>query len=335
MRAYYKEGFVLFKNNTDGPVFISPHSTMTLSPVVRGDVGTELITARLTKSIGSLGVASIIPRAGRYGIDFFRKPATMDEVLQMFKSSDDYRKRHAFEKKYAFYARDQEEYLSKITIHNNFWTSAETLAPKNPLFVLIHSQSMRLKNFPSVLDVCTNSGKWFNEDMVKEAIEKSNTKHKYSLHKIKKHMKRYTISWANIWLRRSIGYRFKNFDLRTLRGSFKNEVRKDLEKASDILGTDIKDLERNLDWNKYLEILQDCIDATDFKITYQMTFTGKKGEANMRNLIAKKNGSAIMFETSSFLNEMYPRTSTKIVEDVLQHATMKNKWSTFEKFFGD
>ncbi|MBI4014386.1 MAG: hypothetical protein HY365_00340 [Candidatus Aenigmarchaeota archaeon] len=330
MRAYYKEGFMILKTGMPGPVFIAPHSTMTVSPVLRGDVGTETLTKVLTAKTGSLAVISLVPRAGRYGIDLFREPATMKEALEMFKTANSYDKRGAFEKKYAFYAQDQDEYLEKIGVHNQFWMAAETLCPPNPLYAIMHSQALRIKNFPSVLDVCTNSGRWYSESAVREAVAKINDKYAARLKKIKPVLKRYALYWADTHLRRSIGYRFRRFDLRTMQGSIKTEVMKDIMNASAILKEDAKSLEKDFTWEKYMALLERCIDATDFAVTYQNNFTGRMGEGRISRLIAKNAGSAVMFETSAFMNEMYTKTSSRMVEDILKRASSKKKWATFE-----
>ena len=335
MRAYYKEGFVLLKNSQVGPVFIAPHSTTTLSPVMRGDAGCEFIAAMLTKRMGSLGIICTVPRAGRYGVDFFRKPADMDEALEMFKAANNYKKRMLFEKKYAFYSQDQEEYLEKVNVHNHFWMAAETLAPKMPLYVIIHAQAMRLKNFPSILDVCTNDGKWFNESVVKEAVEKANKKNAERLARVKNHMKAYAVSWAGNWLRRSIGYRFKKFSLNAMQGTYRNDVKRDISNAARILGRNAAEMEKSLNWAKYEKMLEESIEATQFRITYQKSFTGKRGDGNVKKMLEKTGGSAIMFETSAFLNEMYPKTSMKLIQDVIYYASQKARWSNFEKFIGE
>ena len=115
MRSFYKEGFLLLKSGKPGPIFVAPHSTMTLLSITRGDVSAELITARLVRRLGGFGVISTVPRKGRYGIDYFREAATMEEAVKMFNASkkNDYESRYRFEKKYAFFARDEEEYLEK------------------------------------------------------------------------------------------------------------------------------------------------------------------------------------------------------------------------------
>jgi hypothetical protein len=334
MRTYYKEGFMLLKNNGKGPVFIAPHATTALSPVLRGDVGSELITTRLTKRMGGVGIISMVPRSGKYGIDLFRKPATMNEALEMFNASYDYKKRHKFEKKYAFFARDQEEYLEKITVHNNFWTTPKMLAPEKPLFVLMHSQAMRLKNFPSILDVCSNSGRWFDENLLKEAIDTVNEKIKPQMERKKESMKKYIVSWAELSLKRSVEYRFGKFVFKNLQGSYKKDVQRDIRKAALILGKNPQSLERNMTWDKYVQLLEDCVDKTEFKVTYQSTFKGKVGDYNVRNLMKKTEGRAVMFETSAFLNEMYPKTSVNLVEDILKHITLKQEKNSLWNFFG-
>lgn len=330
MRAYYKEGFMLMKTGNPGPVFIAPHSTMTTSPVLRGDVGTETLTKVLTAKMGSLAVVSLVPRAGRYGIDLFREPATMKEALEMFKAADNYDKINEFEKKYAFYAQDQDEYLEKMGVHNQFWMAAETLCPSNPLYAIMHSQALRIKNFPSILDVCTNSGRWHGESAAREAVAKANEKYAVRLKKIKTVLKRYALYWADTHLRRSIGYRFKRFDLKTMQGSIKKEVMKDITNASLILKEDVKSLEKDFTWERYMAILERCIDATDFVVTYQNNFTGKPGEGRVSRLITKNAGSALMFETSAFMNEMYTKTSAQMVGDILKYASSKKKWGSFE-----
>jgi hypothetical protein len=193
MRVFYKEGFLLFKSGKPGPIFVAPHATMTLLSVTRGDSYTELITARLVKKLGGIGIVSTIPRKGRYGIDYFRDSASMEEAVKMFNASkkNDYDTRYKFERKYAFFARDEEEYLEKSNAYNQFWTTVETLAPKDPLFVLMHAQGTRMKNFPSLLDVITLNGEWIAETKAKSVLSEVNEKNKKIFASLKQDLNRY------------------------------------------------------------------------------------------------------------------------------------------------
>ena len=105
---------------------------------------------------------------------------------------------------------------------------------------------------------------------------------------------------------------------------------KDIMNASLILREDAKSLEKDFTWDKYMALLERCIDATDFVVTYQNNFTGQKGDGSVSRLITKNTGSAIMFETSAFMNEMYTKTSSRMVEDILKYASSKRKWGLFE-----
>jgi len=330
MRVFYKEGFLLFKSEKPGPVFIAPHATMSLLSIVRGDVCTELITARLVKKMGGIGVVSTVPRKGKYGIDYFRWPATMKEATAMFKMENDYEARYKFEKKYSFFARDEEEYLEKASTYNQFWTTVETLAPNNPLFVLVHAQGTRLKNFPSLLDLATLSGKWMDEKKVIETIEKVNRK--YNFERYKDDLKYYALAWARMCLKRAIEYRFGSFDLKKIKGSFRVALEDDIEKAASLLGRDKKELLKNFTFQKYLLLIEEVIDSKEFGITYQNAFDGQPGEERVKKLLDKCGGQAILVEASTFLNEMYPDVSVKLIKDVIEEIIRKDKLRIFNQF---
>ena len=334
MRAFYKEGFLLLKSGKPGPVFVAPHSTMTLISITRGDVSSELITARLVKKLGGFAVISTVPRKGRYGVDYFRESATMEEAIKMFNASksNDYDARYMFEGRYAFFARDEEEYLEKANIYNQFWTTVETLSPKNPLFVLMHSQGTRLKNFPSLLDIATLNGEWMNEKRVKSVLDGVNEKNAKTFVSLKKELKRYSGAWANIWLRNAILYRFGKFDLKKLQGSFKATLEDDIKKAAILLNEDFKSLLKQLTWENYLDLVGRCVDEKPFEITYQNAFDGEPGRESIKKLLNRCGGEAILFETLTFLNEVHPSLSVKLVSDVLSAMERKEKLKRFERF---
>jgi hypothetical protein len=334
MRAFYKEGFMLFKSDKPGPVFIAPHSTVSLLSVSRGDVMSELVTSRLVKRIGGIGMISTVPRKGGYGIDYFREAASMEEAVSMFNAfeSSDYDAMQEFEKKYSFFARDSEEYLEKMNAYNQFWTTVETLAPKKPFFVIIHTQAARMKNFPSLLDVATLSGKWMDERVAKETVEKVCISNKKLINSLKDELKKYSTYWAAIHLKSSILYRFKKFDVNCLKGSIRTELINDIKRAAKLLGKDYETLMKDLIWEKYIGIIQECIDNCDFAVTYQNTFDGRSGEKRIGRLLDKCGGSAVSLETSAFLNEIYPMISVKLVEDIINYIVRKEKLKGFEKF---
>ncbi|MAH42297.1 hypothetical protein CL614_01035 [archaeon] len=161
---------MIYKSGKRGPVFIAPHATYSLNPLCRGDVGSEVISAELVKRLGGMAFVSTVPRTGDHGIDYFRKPASLSEAHQMFKARDNPESRLKFEKKFAFFARDEDEYLEKVTKYNQYWTSIRTLSKKKSLFVIVHAQGMRMKNFPSLIDVATSNGRWINSDAMKGVI---------------------------------------------------------------------------------------------------------------------------------------------------------------------
>lgn len=325
---------MLFKSGRPGPIFIAPHSTVSLISVARGDIMSELITTKLVSKLGGIGVVSTVPRRGRYGIDYFREAATMEEAVAMFTAyrNKDYRSKEEFEKKYSFFARDSEEYLEKINSYNHFWTTVETLAPKKPFFVIIHTQGARMKNFPSILDVATLSGKWIDEKVARWAVEKTNMKNKEMISSIKSSLKKYSTDWATINLKSSIISRFNNFDASKLEGAFKTRLMNDVRRASCLLNRDFESIMKCLDWEKYLSLIQECIDCTDFCVTYQNTFDGKSGEKRIGRLLEKCGGTAVSFETSAFLNEMYPEVSVKMVGDMIDYISRKEGLKVFERF---
>lgn len=334
MRAFYKDGFLLFKSGKPGPVFIAPHSTMTLLSVTRGDVCSELITARLVKKLGGFAVISTIPRKGRYGVDYFRESATMGEAIKMFNANNhnDYDARYRFEGRYAFFAKDEEEYLEKANAYNQFWTTVETLSPKNPLFVLMHSQGTRLKNFPSLLDIATLNGEWMNEKKVKDVLNEVNEKNRKILLSLKEELKKYAKVWTEIWLKNSILYRFDEFDFKKLQGSFKVALENDIKKAALLLNEDFKTLLKNLTWENYTNLVERCIDEKQFEVTYQNAFDGEPGRERIKKLLNRCGGEAILFETSTFLNEVHPKLSARLVSDVLSAMERKEKLKVFERF---
>jgi hypothetical protein len=334
MRAFYKEGFLLLKTGKPGPVFIAPHSTMTLLAVTRGDVSSELITARLIRKLGGFGIISTVPRKGRYGIDYFRESATMEEAVKMFHASKNngYDLRYRFEKKYAFFARDEEEYLEKSNAYNQFWTTVETLAPKNPVFVLMHSQGTRMKNFPSLLDITTLDGEWMNEEKVRSVLAEINDKNKNIFESLKTELKKYACSWAELWLKNAVLYRFGEFELKKLQGAYKVTIEDDVKKAAALLKQNPKPLIKNLTWKSYINLIEECVKKSNFEVTYQNAFNGEPGRARIRKLLDHCGGEAVLFETSTFLNETHPNVSIRLVADVLSAIERKDKLKRFEKF---
>jgi hypothetical protein len=250
----------------------------------------------------------------------------------MFNHNHDYDARYKFEGRYAFFAKDEEEYLEKANVYNQFWTTVETLSSKNPLFVLMHSQGTRLKNFPSLLDIATLNGEWMSEKKIRDVLDEVNAKNRKTLLSIKEDMKKYAKSWAEIWMRNSILFRFGEFDFKKMKGSFKASVESDIQKAALLLNEDFKALLKDLTWEGYIHLLERCIDERQFEVTYQNTFNGEPGRDRIKKLLSHCGGEAILFETSTFLNEVHPEISIKLVSDVLDAMERKEKLKRFEKF---
>ncbi|MFH1420770.1 MAG: hypothetical protein ABIG30_02275, partial [Candidatus Aenigmatarchaeota archaeon] len=293
MRVTYKEGFMILKSGIPGPIFIAPHSSMSLVSLSRGDTCSELIASWLVKRFGGTAFISTIPRSGAHGVDFFREPASLKEAAKMFSNMEDHDARMQFERKYAFFSKDEEEYLEKANIYNQFWTSAKTLSPKGSLFVILHAQSMRMKNFPSLLDVITLDGKWINEDIVKEVVKNVNEKFASLFFNLNDDIKYYALSWAKIWLRNSI-LRSSN-ELVNVRGSLRENMELDIARACDILGIEKKFL-KDITWNEYIGLIEKSMANTQFCVTYQRNFNGSKGAYTIKNLLDFCGGEAISLE---------------------------------------
>ncbi len=329
MRVYYKDGFMIYKSGKKGPVFIAPHATYTLSPLCRGDVGAELITAELVKRLGGMAFVSTVPRIGEHGIDYFRQPASLVEAHKMFRARDNPETRLSFERKYAFYARDEDEYLEKMTKYTEYWTTIRTLSRKKSLFVIVHGQGMRMKNFPSLIDVATFNGRWINEDAMKGVIQGINKKFSNLFYNLNDDIKKYALSWADIQLKNYIIMRFKEFS--NIRGATKTNMEKDIKRASELLRKRRIKL-KNLSWNDYLSLIEKTIDDTQFRLTYQCNFNGAKGKYSINRLLKQNGGEAFSLEFSVFLNEVYPNVAVDIAEQIISGFIRKKKIDSFKRF---
>lgn len=329
VRVYYKDGFMIYKSGRSGPVFIAPHASYTLCPLCRGDVGTELITAELVKRLGGMAFVSTVPRIGDHGIDYFREPASLSEAHQMFKAKDNPDAMLKFEKKFAFFARDEEEYLEKITKYNEYWTNIRTLAKKKSLFVIVHGQGMRMKNFPSLLDIATLNGRWINEEAMKNVIQVVNKKYSNLFYDLNEDIKKYAIAWADIQLKNYIVMRFKEFA--NVRGATKHNLIRDIKRASELLRRRGVKL-HSLSWNDYLSLIETTIDRTQFRVTYQCNFNGAKGKYAINRLLKHNGGEAFSMEFSVFMNEVYPNATVNIAEEIINGFMRKKKIDVFKSF---
>ncbi|MFC2143855.1 hypothetical protein ACFLQO_00670, partial [Candidatus Aenigmatarchaeota archaeon] len=175
MKIKFYPGFTVYKNGK-GPTYVTPHSGPALETVTSRDDNSETVASLCWMKTGGTLIVSNMTRKRLLGIDFNRQPPPIKKAIKYydkFKKAENQEMLHKYRNKYAWVAKDEEDYMKRFKVYNDFWNEVR----KGHFIVLVHRAFTRLKAVPSVMDLSTFQGKGVNTKFLNNVISEINKKH--------------------------------------------------------------------------------------------------------------------------------------------------------------
>lgn len=318
-RWIYGGGFTVFDSAKPGPLFIAPHAGLNI-PFSFGtrDRGTESVAYYAAKK-GGICIVSTIGRERKTGIDFYRIPPTEKTAINAYDFFEygEKEKIKDFRKKYAFAAKDVNQFRQKITIYRSFWEFISSV--NNPFFIFIHAHSPHIKNHPSLMDITSFEERGFENKILKEAVQKVNEGCKETFKKLKHDYDKFILEYLDRWFEEKI----KNSGgLESIEGLTKEVLNANLESISKYASREIIEL-LNKNFNKEtlkLAVENALVRADNLEITIEKIFKGKLAEYVVVPMLKVKRAIGIQIEVSEFLTVKRPEFAAELIWKIIEEC---------------
>lgn len=315
MEVKYFPGFAVFNFGRPDPLFVCLHSGSIFGRIYRGDIGADLITFRLAEKFKSRSVISFIPRGRYVGVDFNRIPPSLKLAKKMFPffKRENFEMMDKFERKFAFIAKNEKEYDEKKYIYDLFWSTVKSLCTTHTLLSFIHTQSTALRNMPSLIDVCSITGK--GGKTIKKAIEKVNSRYENKFQELSKDYTNFAIFSAKYYWSSIIRMKYGKIDTNLLEGDDKKNWEKTLNRAREINPKAFNILKNKGGLESLIEAIKLC--SISPKITFELNFKGSQSYGT-KKILKETKSIGIQFECSSFLTETYPDLAVELISNLIK-----------------
>lgn len=322
-----KPGFLLFENGTS-ITWIAQHSGPALETPTSRDSNSDTVASLAWMKVGGKLVVSTMPRKRALGIDFNRDKPPLKKSLEYypyFVNDEEPAKLHEYREKYAFTARNRQDYQRRLSVYNNFWK--EVKEAKNTS-VFIHTKFTRLKNFPSIMDVIAYEDYGFSKKILAPIIRKINRKNSDFFSYISENYKNAILLNQKRVIERIVEV-YGSFALDDIGIEYKVHLNSDLKIIEKYANGDIfLRLRKKFSEKNFLNAAKSALNnAGNPRITIESIFKGSHGRGQMKNMFRNRN--VISIESNAFLNYWYPDEASDIVLDIINEIKPMRKITNY------
>lgn len=300
-----ENGFIHIKNRND-PVYITLHTGPQYGlPTIR-DTNADTVASLCWKRTGGRLLISTISRNPLIGIDLNRNIPDKRTAIRQWKNAVkenivDYKK------VYGMVAKDGKDYSKRLGLYKKFWNTAKISGKK---FILLHTQDLRIGNFPSIMDIVTFDGRGIEKEKAMRIIKKLNKKFRTRFSDMENSFKKNLLFDTD-----SIGTEKMLANSKAYREWFERDmgvIRKYADKKI------VKKLERNLTKKNFLEAVKNIMEKNiPLAITLEQNFCGEKAYAPKKEIIGK-NRVVVEIESNVFLNSFYPELLAEVIVEFVK-----------------
>jgi hypothetical protein len=324
MKIEFRRGYNVFSKPGD-IAYVALHAGPALEIPTSRDENTETVASLCWFKTGGKLVISSLPRKKAFGIDFNRGIPPKKEAISLFEgfsSGKDEKRLYEYRKKYAWSAKDQQDYSKRLSIYRSFWNEIK----RSDFIVLVHRCFTRLKNVPTLMDFTSFDGKGVDIDVLKSAVEEVNRKNSAFFKSIEKEYKALIMLDEERAIQ-NIKRIFGSFVLNKLRTS-------DFE---DNLAADIKAMEKYCPKPVFKKLMDDftpenflyaCKKALEKietpRATVEHVFHGLKSIGPRKQLFPSKR-KVLNIESTAFMNFWYPHKTAEIITDIIERVKNNSK----------
>lgn len=324
MQIKFHSGFVVYKNGK-GPTYVTPHSGPALETAMSRDDNSETVASLSWLKTGGTLIVSNVSRKRLMGIDFNRGIPSMKKALEYyekFKKDEDQEILYEYRKKYAWVARDEEDYNNRLRIYQSFWDEVK----KGGFIVLVHRAISRLKAVPSAMDLTTFSSMGVDKAFLQRVVTDINSK--YS-----EFFKQNDLEYKNIVYmeqKRIIANTLRvygDIDLKRIGSDFKVNMKKDIRAIRKYAKKRINSrLNDDFSPQNFLLATRSALEHMGYpRITVEYVFNGKLALGTKSQLFPSgKKKIVIQFEPTTFLNSWYPEEASNMIIEIINRVAERN-----------
>ena len=319
MDISFHKGYCVYESGEE-PIFVTPHSGPAFEVTTSRDDYSETIASLCWQKLGGRFIVSNMSRKRTWGIDFNRDIPDIYSALDMYKKFMDDKEPKELKKyreKYAWVAKNEEDYKNRLQIYSNFWDEVK----RGNFIVLIHRAFPRLKAIPSLMDLTTFDNQGIDKNILKEIIDRLNRKYCDFFKSIEKEYKN-VVKLEQERVVSNIMRVYGTIELKKISIEFKTHLESDLIAIRKYAEKDIiKKLESKFTPENFVGAAESALKNSGIpKITVEEVFKGELATGPKKQLFPSKNKKIIQFEPTSFLNFWYPHKGADIICDIIEEV---------------
>jgi hypothetical protein len=323
MRVSFHTGFTVYRNGR-GPTYVTPHSGPALETTTSRDDNSETVASLCWLKTGGTLIVSNVPRKRLLGIDFNRdipslKKAT--DYYERFREDEDQEELYGYRKRYAWVARDRDDYRERLRIYESFWKEVR----KGHFIVLVHRAFTRLKAIPSVMDLSTFRGKGIDTGFLKEVVGDINSRYS-EFFELTDFEYKNVVYLEQKRIINNILRIYGEFGLQKTKADFLDNLKKDLNVINRYAKKRlVKRLAEDFSPQNFLLATRSVLENIGKpRITVEHVFKGSLAVGAKKQLFPSKDKIIIQFEPTTFLNFWYPSEASDMIIEVINRVTERS-----------
>ena len=318
MKFEFKRGFSVFSNGNSDCVFAALHSGPAIENPVQRDDHSETVSSLCWKEIGGNLIISGVSRDRLWGIDFNRSIPSLTQAMKNYDLFVDRADRGAllsYTRKYAWVAKDENDYYERLKIYQSFWEEAS----KGKYIVLVHKNFPKMKAIPSIMDFVTFSEQGIKKKVIQEIINDLNSKYFEFFEKINMDYKNAILAESRRFVLNLLRV-YGHFNPNEMSEGFKIAIEKEIDqitKYTDKIA--LNRLKQNFSPHNYLMCVENSLKHIPLpQVTVEAVHDGSLALGPYNKLFPKRDKTVIEVESNGFLNFWHPHMAAKIILDVVE-----------------
>ena len=317
MKVRFCPGYAVYEAPGD-VVFVTPHSGPAFEASTSRDEYSETISSLCWQQLGGRFVVGNVSRKMTWGIDLNREIPPEQEAIAFypkFMMDIDTEDLFAYQRKYAWAARDATDHAHRLQIYSEFWNEVK----KGKVIVLIHRAFSRLKVMPSIMDLTTFDSQGVDRATLQHIVEHVNRKYDSFFTEVEKAYKD-VIRLEQERVISTVVRRYGSFDLQKIGIEFRTNLLRDMQAIH--LHADrsaVDNLEREFTPERFLEAADSALARVGKpRITVEQVFHGLLATGPRQQLFPTTDKIIIQFEPTSFLSFWYPAVGAELICEIIQ-----------------
>lgn len=304
MDLEFQKAFVFVRNGNE-PTYITLHTGPQFGFPKYRDMDSDVVASLCWMKTGGNLLIAMLPR-NIIGIDLNRDVPTKEQAIKYWKHAINNSKDYIdYMKRYGWVAKDEKDYNDKMQMYNDFWNKVRELSSP---FIFIHTQDVRIGNFPSLMDFISFDGKGIEKKKLRKAVSKLNKKFAQKFLEIKdlfgeSILLNHKLEVENVMMYSDVYKERKERDLRTLERYADKDI--------------FSEVQKNFTKNTFLNCVENIIKKDIMPVlTVEQNFTGSRAYAPKREIIDRER-IVVEIEINKFLATQMPRLATEIIIDFI------------------